>query len=242
MNAVFEASALPLYVQVADLLRSRLSKGVWPEGSLLPTLDELGESLGVSTITLRQAIEILSKEGLVSSKRGRGTIVTGSVPEQRWLKVQTRMEEFAQHQDNVTFDVQTLSETLAMPELHETDGLAAPQYVCMKRLHARVGEPYSVLTIYLDKRIFDLSPERFRKETVVPHLVKMPEVNIAKAKQTLTIDTADVEVASQLGIAVNAPIALIRRVFCSPSGQVIYMAEITQRGTAIKVEMDLLTN
>ncbi|MDN5881173.1 MAG: glycogen/starch/alpha-glucan phosphorylase, partial [Nitrosospira sp.] len=56
--------------------------------------------------------------------------------------------------------------------------------------------------IYLDDRIFRKAPAKFRKQTVIPLLLDMPGVKIAKARQTLTIGTADganVEIRSEVG-------------------------------------------
>jgi GntR family transcriptional regulator len=96
-----------------------------------------------------------------------------------------------------------------------------------------------VINIHLDERIFRRSPRRFRDETVIPLLTSMKGVTIAQAHQVLTIGTADLEVAHLLGVPVNAPVAEVRRVFRDPSGRVIYFAEVTYRGDAIHVEMNL---
>jgi GntR family transcriptional regulator len=48
-----------------------------------------------------------------------------------------------------------------------------------------------------------------------------------------------VEVARDLRIAVNAPVAEIRRVFTGSDGSVIYLGEATYRGDYIHLEMDL---
>ena len=66
-------------------------------------------------------------------------------------------------------------------------------------------------------------------------------MKIAKARQTLRIASADVEVARQLGIAVNAPVAEVRRLCHSADGTLIYLGEVTYRGDYIHFEMDLIT-
>jgi GntR family transcriptional regulator len=55
----------------------------------------------------------------------------------------------------------------------------------------------------------------------------------------MTIATAGLEVARHLGIAANAPVAEVRRVFNDAEGTVIYLAEVTYRGDFIHLEMDL---
>jgi GntR family transcriptional regulator len=62
---------------------------------------------------------------------------------------------------------------------------------------------------------------------------------IAKARQVLTIGTAELEVAQRLHIPVNAPVAEVRRVCADARGRVIYLGEVTYRGDFIHLEMDL---
>ena len=109
----------------------------------------------------------------------------------------------------------------------------------MRRVHSRDGEAYCVISIYLDERVFRLAPRRFRRETVVPVLLELPGVKIARARQTLAISTADVEVATHLDIAVNAPVAEVRRICTAKDGTVLYLGEVTYRGDYIHFEMDL---
>ena len=74
---------------------------------------------------------------------------------------------------------------------------------------------------------------------MIPILTSMKGVTIAKAHQVLTIGTADMEVARLLELPMNAPVAEVRRIFKDPEDTVIYLAEVTYRGDAIQVEMDL---
>ena len=69
---------------------------------------------------------------------------------------------------------------------------------------------------------------------------ELPQVQIARAWQTLSIATADLEVAQLLELPLNAPVAEVRRVFCAPDGTVIYLGELVYRGDFIRVDMNLL--
>jgi DNA-binding GntR family transcriptional regulator len=69
-----EAGA-PLYLQVAQLLQGRIQSAEYPVGTLLPTEFELAAALGVSRQTVRQAIQRLRQQGLVSSRKRVGTKV-----------------------------------------------------------------------------------------------------------------------------------------------------------------------
>ena len=89
---ILDNAQAPLYVQLADLFRQRIVKGMWREGEMLPSLEKLVAEFGVARVTVRQAIERLTRDGLVSPQRGRGTFVTGAPQADRWLKVETTLE------------------------------------------------------------------------------------------------------------------------------------------------------
>ena len=236
---ILDNAQVPLYVQLADLFRQRIVKGMWREGEMLPSLEKLVAEFGVARVTVRQAIERLTRDGLVSPQRGRGTFVTGAPQADRWLKVETTLENLSELYRDTQPTILVIDESNRTPRLSERDGLAAERYVYMRRVHAHEGRPYCVIDIYLDAAIFARRPARFRKETVIPLLLGMPSVEIVTARQGLTISTADLEVARHLGISVNAPVAEVRRVFTGPGRRVIYLAEITYRGDYVHLEMDL---
>lgn len=68
--------ARTLFENVADQLRTRIDAGEWATGSRLPTEKELAEQFSVGLNTVRRAIELLVREGLVTRKQGSGTYVT----------------------------------------------------------------------------------------------------------------------------------------------------------------------
>lgn len=74
-----QSSGVPLYVQVAKVLKEEIVSGDYPVGSLLPTEDNLCDRFGVSRYTVREALRLLREDGLVSSRRGAGTMVIPSI-------------------------------------------------------------------------------------------------------------------------------------------------------------------
>ena len=75
MNAM-KQTGVSLYFQVAELIKGKIDSGEWPRGTRLPSEPELTEMFHVSRSTIRQAISVLAKDGLVIRKQGSGTYVT----------------------------------------------------------------------------------------------------------------------------------------------------------------------
>lgn len=66
----------PLYISVYDNLFKLITDGTFAMDSKLPTETELAKELGVSRMTLRQAISLLQDDGLVRSVHGKGNFIT----------------------------------------------------------------------------------------------------------------------------------------------------------------------
>ena len=235
----FASSPVPRYSRVADVLRQRITRGIWLQGQRLPSLEALGVEFQVARVTMRRSIELLARDGLVRAQQGRGTFVIGQPARARPISVVTTLDELTRFYRDTSPVIVNIDESITSPPLRESDGTPAERYVFMRRVHSQQGVPYCVINIYLDEAIFRKSPKRFREQTVIPILGTLKGVQIADARQVLTIGAADTEVAKLLRLAVNAPVAEVRRVFKAPNGRVIYLGEVTYRGDAIQLQMNL---
>lgn len=72
---------VPLYTQLADILREMIAKGEFQPRSPLPSESYLQQEQGIARGTVRTAIGILRDEGLVVTISGRGTFVRERAPE-----------------------------------------------------------------------------------------------------------------------------------------------------------------
>lgn len=239
---MFNTSPIPRYVQLSDLFRQRIARGVWPVGTRIPTLEQIVEEFGVSRMTARQAVDVLSRESLLTPERGRGTFVSGAPPDTPWLKMETSLARLAEVYRDTQPTILNMAPISSPPPLTPEDGTPADAYMQMRRVHTKDARAYNVISIFLARDLFDLAPERFRNETVISVLQELCAAHglkIARAWQTLTISTADVDIAGHLNIPINSPVADVRRVFCDDTGRVIYLSLITYRGDFIRLEMDL---
>jgi GntR family transcriptional regulator len=239
MSNFFNDTPVPRYFQLADLFRQRIARGDWPNKHRLPTLEALAAEFSVARVTVRQAIDVLAREGLVSPQQGRGTFVSGVPRKERFISVVTTLDELVRNFEDTHPTIVNMEEGVNSPPLKPEEGTPAAQYTYMRRVHVRDGRSYCVIGLYLDERIFRRAPEEFRTKTVIPVLRKMSDVHIESAQQVLTIGTADMEIAQMLEIPMGSPVAEVRRMFKDPQGTVIYLANVTYRGDAIRIEMDL---
>jgi GntR family transcriptional regulator len=89
---VDKRSPTPVYAQIASGIRSVLHAVAPAPGTLLPPERILCDHFGVSRMTLRQACDLLVRDGLIETQRGRGTLVASP----RLLKQQQEMRSFTE--------------------------------------------------------------------------------------------------------------------------------------------------
>src|SRR5581483_11818871 len=63
----------PAYLQIATGIKQMLRNGRIAPGTPMPPERKLAQQFGVSRMTMRQANELLEREGLIERQRGRGT-------------------------------------------------------------------------------------------------------------------------------------------------------------------------
>jgi GntR family transcriptional regulator len=239
MSRASLSSPVPLYLQIADSLRDRIVRGVWQQGEVIPTLEQIAAEFDVARVTARQAVQLLMSEGVLIPQRGRGTFVSAAALTMKPVQVVTTLKALVEMYQATSQQPVTVEESRRKPPVTAADGELAEEYMYMKRVHSSDGLPYCVISLYLEENIFSMAPDRFRDELVIPVLVSLSPQRIAKARQTLTIGSADAVTARLLRVPTDAPVARVQRVFNDADNVVIYYADVVYRGDAIKVEMDL---
>ncbi len=233
---------MPLYLQLADILRARINRREWPAGTLIPTLEVLASEFEVARVTARQAVQLLAGEGLLAPRRGHGTVVTQAEDAPNIVVMKTSLESLAAMYETTSAKILTFDEQHAMPSLSADVGKLGKGYVYMRRLHFTQGRPYAVIALYLLQEVFQRAPDEFRTRAVIPQLLRMKRaVRIARAHQTMSIGTADPEAARLLEVNVGAPVAQVSRVFLDRHERILYYADVLYRGDWVKWEIELQT-
>lgn len=74
-DIVNKLSSNPLYEQVFNRIKDSVRSGEYKKGDLIPSEKELMELMGVSRVTVRQALKMLSDSGIIETRKGKGSIV-----------------------------------------------------------------------------------------------------------------------------------------------------------------------
>lgn len=66
---------VPLYCQLAEAIEEKINNGTWKKGEKIPSERELSLIYNMSRITVRNAIDELSRQGKLEKIQGKGTFV-----------------------------------------------------------------------------------------------------------------------------------------------------------------------
>lgn len=68
-------SFIPIYFRLAEDIKQQVLSGKLKPGDMLPTEAQLCNQYGISRMTVRQGLKLLTDEGLIESYRGKGSFV-----------------------------------------------------------------------------------------------------------------------------------------------------------------------
>ena len=72
----------PIYLQIPDSLYEKVISGQWPEQERIPSVRELGITLGVNPNTIVRVYDYLQNQNIIYNKRGIGYFVSENAKDQ----------------------------------------------------------------------------------------------------------------------------------------------------------------
>ena len=71
-----QRSEIPLYLQLRNQIVTGIGKGALKPGESLPTVRQLATDLGINSMTVSKAYQLLKAEGFLETDRRRGSVVS----------------------------------------------------------------------------------------------------------------------------------------------------------------------
>jgi GntR family transcriptional regulator len=205
--------AIPLYIQIAEVLLDRIESGELEPDDRLPSERELSEQLGVNRMTLRRALRMLEGQGLLARRQGDGTYVAQPKIERQ----AAQLVPFTQGMERrgyspgaklITFE-KLLAEAAVARKLEIP--VSAPVYF-VRRLRSLNQKPVMLERFTVPAHLFpgfdlfDLS-----NRSAYDVMDKEYGVAVVRAHQSLEPVVATEYEAELLGVEPGAPLMLERR-------------------------------
>ncbi|MDR1922690.1 MAG: GntR family transcriptional regulator [Candidatus Adiutrix sp.] len=132
----------PAYAQLATLIKHKISTGEYAQGGRIPSESSIGKAYGVAIMTVRQAIRLLTEQGILRRVHGSGTFVCG--PD--WTRASFNMEgllELLSDKDNLDIRILNAGIVEASPKAADALGLAeGDMIISLVRLVSYKGLPF----------------------------------------------------------------------------------------------------
>lgn len=236
----FSSGATTLYAQLASVLRGRILSGEWPHDSDIPSIDELCAQYGLGRITVRQALQILAGEGLVSSQRGRRTFVTYSADSLEAAPLYASLASVEAQAPDYTIRVLSRVRVLELPATRWAEGTSQGPYMFIRKIDQSGGQPYASSGIHVAEDIYKRFPKGAENHSKLLRLVvKYSKSPVTQARERVRVAAADYDEADGLGCDMAMPVARVERVFCDATGRIVYYGNTTYRGDRYGMERDL---
>jgi GntR family transcriptional regulator len=216
-KASFVSSRIPLYYQLENVLREKISSGTFQAGDRLPTEIELIKQFGVSRITVRQALQALDEDGLIERQQGRGTFVSNRKSRKSRFTGTIHLTGSLDELIAMGMDtpVKVLEMNLVEADQHEAELLQLPvgtRIYRLKRLRLNDGKPFGLIFNYLPEAIgAKLTMEELSSGALLHTMETKLGLNLDNAMQEIHAELADPYVAKLLNIRVGTALLSIER-------------------------------
>ncbi len=232
---------VPLYVQIAESLIEQIESGQLKPGSRLAPERELSKQLGVNRMTLRQALNVLSKRGLLHRRQGDGTYVADSRIEREAGRLFPFSYEMRSRGYTPGARIILLEQRSAELPIAQQLGINVGAVVYYShRLRLINQEPVMIEKFYLPARHFPgLEQHDLSQRSLYETMASEYGIHIDTARQSLEPVLATPYEAELLGIEAGAPLMLERRLTYDSTGIAVECSKDLYRGDRFRFVTDL---
>ena len=224
------------------LLRDDISNAKYAEGDFLPGENRLAETLNVSRITVRRALEALAADGWIEKKTGAGSVVLS----QRGNNEKIAANFATLIPQLVEFDRKTTARLLSFsygrPSKAVAEALGLPSGSRVQtavRVRLSDGEPISHLTTHVPEDIARNYDETDLATQPLFRLLERSGVQVEGADQSVTATLAGPDVAEALEVSVGSPLLWLERIVRDTTGRGVEHLSALYRPDRFRLEMSM---
>jgi GntR family transcriptional regulator len=213
---------VPLHRQLFLVVRDDIARGVYPAEAALPTEQALGETFGVSRITVRRALRELADAGLVEARQGRGTFVRPAAAAPAPHLVLDHLAEMKKAHLETQVELLELATRKPPPAVRDALGLTADDDALdVLRLRRHGRQPLVVTESWLPMRFAAAVSRAALRDRALHELMLATGVRFGRVIQDVSAERADPRVAAWLDTEIGAPILRLIRLVHDRRGQPI---------------------
>lgn len=229
---------IPLYYQIVEQLRSYIRTGIYKPGERIPPERQLSEELGVSRMTVHQAVSYLVNLGALNVRRGAGTFVTEPKISHDTLRILGFQEEITRQGGSVTSLV--LEQELGEPSEAVRQGLKVSPgelVVRLVRLRSAWDTPLLLERSYLPATICPgLEELELANNSLYRILARNYGLTLVRSNQSLEASVASSYEAHLFGVPEGAPMVLLESVTYDVGDRPVEFCKALYRGDRFRFQ------
>ncbi len=240
----FVATEVPLYYQLATVLREKILSGDYETGAQLPPQLSLAKDYGVSRLTARAALKQLEEQGLIRQEQGRGTFVTYEGPFTGDMALDGSIDDLISMGRATTVRLLDSRSEPASVEVAKALGLetGTPVLRC-QRLRLLRDEPYCYIVNTMPLSIGErIDADRWAQGSVLQYIEDDLGIPLREAKQKIRASLADPNLARWLDVRIGAPLLRLDYLIRTDGGRVVEQARLYYRGDVYSFTLNLTRN
>lgn len=236
-----KTSPLPYHYQVREIIRAGILSHRWKGGDQLPSENQLCDAFQVSRTTVREALDALVAEGLLTREKGLGTFVAEPKYMETWSSTTIGFSDSLTKQ-GYSIETKVLEMKLIQPphEIRQELRLHAHEKVTfLRRLRYITKQPILVVNSYLPEKLYpNLFDIDFTNRSLYETLRTQYGAKLARAKRTIEAVAADQIVAELLAVEPGFPIMFIENTVYAPDGTPIEYYTAWRRGDRARFQFE----
>lgn len=218
------SSPVPLYHQIAEQLEHAIYSGMLQPEQRIDNELELVKKLSVSRPTIRQAIDVLVKKGLLVRKRGIGTQVASNIIK-RQIKLSSLYDDLKKLGRSPATRVLEYSAIVADSELAQRLELGAEkEVVYLERLRLAESVPLALMKNWIPPQIVGFTVDQLESSGLYA-LLRASGHSPKVAKQRFSAVSAEAKHAELLMVEVGTPLLSMTETVYDESGRPIECAD-----------------
>ncbi|HJZ46395.1 MAG TPA: GntR family transcriptional regulator [Roseiflexaceae bacterium] len=231
-----KSSPIPLYYQLAELIKEQIRLGELKPGEQLPAERVLSEEHAISRMTARQAIAYLTREGTLVARHGLGTFVAEPKLTHDTLHLLGFTEEIMQRGGNAISRV--VEQAIVAPPLRVAGELqlrADELVVKIVRLRLSDDLPLLLETTFIPAYVCPgLERENLATQSLYALLEQRCGLRLKRARQTLESTVANEYESRLFGIVAGLPMILLEGVTTDEQARPVEYFKAIYRGDRFK--------
>ena len=237
------SSSIPLYLQIRDRVLGWIATGELQPHDRLLSERELVIKFGVSRMTVHRTIHDLVKEGILYTRVGKGTFVSGIRFEQDQLLTgfTEEMETLKHRVHSIVRNFETLSATSSIAkELDIQAGLAVYR---LERVRLIDDVPIAIETAFIPSQLCpDLKRYDFSSESLYAVLKRDYGMRLVRAEQEMIAALANEQEHQVFRTSHPSAVLRMRRRTYTNQSLVVEYVESVYRGDLYKLRTSLAVN